>query len=84
MPRDVPHRYNHMRIRGHFAQARARPRKGKQGKEDALFIPGLVQAEKLGDKRLRFYLCAEGPGGCAACRLCAYGREYLRRQAQDR
>ena len=79
MPEIKAHGYNGKRMRGHLVTG------GREDEAEAEFIPGVVDPRKLTGKRLRYYLCAEGPGHCAACGLCAYGREWSRRaKANDK
>ena len=54
-------------------------RKPEGAEREPAVIPGTHDPRKLTDKQLKFYFCADGPGRCEKCRLCAYGREYARR-----
>ena len=38
-------------------------------------------AEKMTEKTLKRYLCEAGPVQCRTCKSCAYGREYVKREA---
>lgn len=38
-------------------------------------------AEKMKEKTLKRYLCEAGPVQCRTCKSCAYGREYVKREA---
>lgn len=33
---------------------------------------------------IRNNLCSAGPGMCESCRLCEYGKEYLRRTTEEK
>jgi len=36
-------------------------------------------AKNMSKNQLRLRLCDAGPGRCAACMLCEYGKEYVKR-----
>ena len=38
--------------------------------------------ERLNDIRLKNRLCVSGPQMCAACGMCGFGREWLRRHPE--
>ena len=38
-------------------------------------------AERMTEKTLKRYLCEAGPVQCRTCKSCAYGREYVKREA---
>ena len=45
-------------------------------------LPGTQPAEEMKEGELKRHLCAYGPTGCGSCRLCAYGREWKRREEE--
>ena len=53
------------------------PRRDRAYKGEPQNIP-----ERLSNVRLKNKLCAKGPKHCAACGVCEYGREWLRRHPE--
>lgn len=47
-------------------------------------LPGVVDARGLSTQALLHHMCSAGPLNCGKCRLCAYGREYSKREEEMR
>lgn len=60
------------------------PVTGNRSDYDATKLPSVVDAGKLSNQRLLQHLCTAGPRQCGECRLCSYGREWLRREGERR
>ena len=60
------------------------PETGNRSDYDATKLPSVVDAAKLTNQRLMQHLCTAGPRQCAECRLCSYGREWVKREEEMR
>jgi hypothetical protein len=54
-----------------------------KGSNRPVGLPGTKDPGRMNEKELKFHFCALGPGKCAECLICAYGREYVRRQREN-
>lgn len=70
--------------KGRLAPVRAVKPLAADKVQDGEKLPGVVDPARLNGQRLLIHLCSDGPKRCAKCMLCAYGREYVKREEERR
>lgn len=59
-----------------------RPECSSKGDYDLQKLPGVVDPVGLTNQQLLQHLCSAGPINCAKCKLCSYGRQWLKREEE--